>query len=226
MKSARNYIQNSLKAVCSIIAVCAVLLSVQAHAQTPFTSKKVNTKRMKVLWDGDTIATGRSWVSTKDTYRDSARFKILNKDEIDRANTHMQFSVAGEQYMGFGWNWLDRWETHDGTDLRKFKYLSFKLKIAGQKLPEHYSDISFQLAGGGSPKVSRSKAYSVSQLTQENVFSGEWHQIKVPLSQFINTKNKNLPALNGSLVREFSIGVTPRDYVDFDIFIDDVAVTK
>ena len=176
-----------------------------------------------VLWNGDNVISGGKWVSVTNKDIDTASLEIDRSEGVS-GNTSLRFQVSGSDWMGFGWNWLDLWGQLDGQDISKYKTLSFQVKLTGAKLPPA-NNISVQLASGGQPG-GRAIALPIATLTTSDFTDGQWHKIEAPLASFDGTNIPNMGPMDLKLAREFSIGVNSSDYVDFDIFIDDIKLLK
>ena len=100
----------------------ALLLTLVARADGP----------TRVVWDGDTVATGSSWVAPQ-----SPRNFLKPQSRVVHAGrTALEFHGEGRGFLGAGWNWHGFFPANAGTDLRPYRNLAFWIRVDGPTRPE------------------------------------------------------------------------------------------
>lgn len=218
-------IQFPLSATSTLLAIISVSALILSGCSSPLSVKSSKvSKNAKVVFDGDNYATGVSWNQVSNEELDSVAV-VIDTTEGKDSQQSLKVSFAGDNYMGIGWNWKNLWAAAQGDDVRDYSDLKVDIKIVGQALPNP-SAITMQLASAAETTPNgRSKAFALSLLTQAMVTDGKWHTVNIPLSALGNTKSSNaagVEPLNLRYVREFSVATSPEEYVDFDIYVDNI----
>jgi len=171
-----------------------------------------------MLWDGDESTQGKSWA---DCSKKNAGCKavVLPKDGTGLRGAGLSFHVEGPEWAGFGWNWHGFYPDNAGTDISRFKALSFWIRVDAKtrdKAPD-LSGLKVTLSASGHGKK-ESADVGIGEYA-EQLLDGQWHEIVIPLSEFFKDKGKDFDAKSAW---EFRIGTYASSPKSFDIYIDEI----
>ena len=177
--------------------------------------------RPGTIWDGDDKSFGGIWASAAKPDLDSISIDIAAEVGVEGSSA-FQIQVAGDNWMGVGYNFLDLWGQEPGLDLRELEGMSFDIRIEGEKLPKDLNYIKVQFTSGGKSE-GRAEALPLTIFSNVNFADGDWHTLKVPFEKFVGTNIPGSSPFDQSQVRELSVSVAPLGYVDLDMYIDNIA---
>ncbi len=171
-----------------------------------------------MVWDGDKNTGGKPWADC--SKKDAGCKSVVQPGAAEgRLGGGLKFHVEGPDWAGFGWNWHGFYPDNAGTDITKYKSLSFWIRVDAKndaKAPD-LSSLKVTLSGSGHDKK-ESADVTIGDYT-DDLLDGQWHEIVIPLGEFMKDKGKDF---DPTTAWEFRIGTwasTPRD---FDIYVDEI----
>ncbi|HEY3234898.1 MAG TPA: hypothetical protein VGJ84_09270, partial [Polyangiaceae bacterium] len=172
-----------------------------------------------LVWDGEgTGKDAKGWASCQE--KTGCATSVEPKPKIGHNGTvGLEFKAKGPLWMGFGWNWFGWYPTTAGTDISKYKSLSFWIKVAGDpgKKPEPKS-ITVSL--NGSSKDGKDETESVPLNDYSPGFTdGDWHKMVVPLEPMLRGKGETFDTAKAWAV---TIGAWNPGEREYSIVIDDI----
>jgi len=174
---------------------------------------------VKKIWNGDTAGGGQGWADCDKKDACKASIKPVVEAGVD-GSMGLKFSADGPQWLGGGWNWFGWWPETAGTDISGYKTLVFDIKVVAESpnlLPEPGA---VNITLGCSNGKKNSADISV-QKYQKDFLDGEWHQVKIPLSELTKGSGRELDLRTAW---EFRISTWAANKRTFDIYLDNIAV--
>jgi hypothetical protein len=161
-----------------------------------------------VVFDGDKAGGGaKGWTNAPEG---KAAVAAQDKEVRTAGKKTMEFHAAGKLYMACGWNWF-AWNPADaGTDISRYKNLSFWAKVTGDKKP---SQLTVELVSNDN------KAHEAIDLFQysADLLDGKWHEVVVPIKDLDGKKD-----LNRAKVWEVRFATWSQDDISFSLFVDEI----
>ena len=183
-------------------------------------AKQMVDAKAGMVWNGDSKTVGSTWASASKPDLDSISIDLSAETGVESSNS-FRIQVAGDNWMGIGYNWLDLWGDEPGLDVSDLSGVAFDIKIDGIKLPSGSNSFLVQFASGGNTP-GRSEAFRINSYIASNFTDGNWHTVSVPFETFVGTSVSGNGSFTTKHAREISIAVAPNRYVDLDIFIDNI----
>ena len=133
-------------------------------------------------------------------------------------STGLRFHGEGSDWLGGGWNWFGWWPQNGGTDVSAFKNLSFWFK-AEAKSPAEAPDPGSVLIILGSSTGQKESGDVLLARYEAKAFDGEWHEIVIPVAEFLKGKGSGFDPKS---VWELRVGSWSGDEKKFDLYFDDI----
>ncbi|KPK63332.1 MAG: hypothetical protein AMK73_05225 [Planctomycetes bacterium SM23_32] len=166
-----------------------------------------------LVWDGDTFASGLSWVDP------AGGFSYLRpQSEVyhsGKVALEMWCDVQGGS-MGGGWNWHGWYPDNAGSDVRAFRNLSFWAKAEGERKRDF--DVSLVC----STYRTRTAAVSASAYVRPpdaDLLDGQWHEVIIPMADLLSGPDVRFDA---SRAWEVDLNTWAPQPGKFSLFIDEI----
>ena len=173
------------------------------------------------LWNGTDKEVHSIWTGVDDKSVNSASYEILpGEGSVDAG--YVKLSLANVGWGGMGFTWLaDFYKDSSGINASKYQSLAFDMRTAGTILPRAnafaISTSSDNLNWGGEVKIA---GYTSSEL-----LDGTWHTVSIPIDQ-LEKESKKGHTIDPRQLKTILFSVWTKDYVDFDLEIDNIRLIK
>jgi hypothetical protein len=206
----------------SRVAISGAVLSSCVCPPCPETAVKapIAVGAKLVLWNGDGQGQGsnpKAWESC-DAKPCAVKLAPLKGEGRDGSSA-LHMHAEGSQYLGAGWNLYGWWPADAGTDLSGYDTFSFWVRFKAAT-PEAMAD-EFNVGLSGTAE-NKSAFIGVSKF-DKNFNDGEWHLIEIPFAELQKGDGKNFKPQS---VWELDFNTWTATPKNFDVYIDDIAVTK
>ena len=171
-------------------------------------SARVTAADKLVVWDGEQITQGQSWVAP---VRDTNSYK-LQTVEAHGGKTALEMHAEGAEWVGGGWNWHGWWPTNAGADTTPFTHLTFWIKVKGRFTNQINIWLNCSATKKESVKVNLFDYV-------KDVADGGWHELAIPLADL----TKERTGFDPKSVWEFDIGTWSPETGPISLFVDDIA---
>ena len=175
----------------------------------------------RLIWDGeDPSSSAKGWASCDDKGHCSV---TLNSEAGagHGGSKGLVFRARAKQWAGFGWNWFGWHPDNAGTDISKYKSLTFKLRVEAapgkQKPPTEALQVS--LNGSSKGGKDRTAAVPLSDYAQDYL-DGAWHEIVIPLEPLLQGEGQGFDTTKAWAV---DIGGWSAEECDYQLSLDDIA---
>ncbi|MGA2063715.1 MAG: glycoside hydrolase family 9 protein [Thermoguttaceae bacterium] len=158
-----------------------------------------------VFWPPWAGADAKGWTNAPSG---KATVAVQDKEVRTASKKTLEFHAAGKEYMACGWNWHGWHPADSGTDISRYKNLSFWAKVSGDKKP---GQLSVELVSNDNKPH---KALDLVPRCPE-LMDGKWHEVVVPIDDLDEKKD-----LNRVKVWEIRFATWSQDDVDFSLFVD------
>ena len=161
-----------------------------------------------VVFDGDSKGdNAKGWAVPEGK---ATTIKAQDKEVRTKGKKTVEFHAEGNEWLGCGWNWFGWSPADGGTDISKYKNVTFWARLSGDKKP---TEISLSL---GSSDNTATETTDMMTYCPE-LPDGKWHEVVVPIKD-LDTKN----ALNKAKVWDIRFGTWSQEELSFSLFVDEI----
>jgi hypothetical protein len=176
-----------------------------------------------MIWDGDTAGgKAQGWGDCDDKPACKTKLNVAAGEGV-AGSAALHFHGEGKKWLGMGWNWHGWWPKNAGTDISPYDTFRFSIRVVvddPKNVPEPAGmTVSMRCSAGekNSASVSLDKFL-------KNPGDGKWHEVEIPLNQFY--KGKEGKEFDPRSAWELNLGTWASASRKFDIYLDNIAVTK
>ena len=190
-----------------------------ANAASAVVAPTAGADGKALVWNGEGVgASAKSWASCgKKDVPCKTTFGAMPSVGHD-GSTGLRFHGEGSDYLGGGWNWFGWWPENGGSDVAKFKNLSFWFKLDA-KAPAAAPDPGSLAVALGCSKGKKTSADALVAKFDAKSFDGGWHEIVIPLAEFLKEKGSDFDLASAWELRFSSWSA---DEKNFDLYVDDI----
>jgi hypothetical protein len=134
------------------------------------------------------------------------------------ASMGLRFHGEGADWLGGGWNWFGWWPENAGSDVSAFKNLSFWLKVEA-KSPAEAPDPGSLAVALGCSKGKKTSATVLLAKYDAKSFDGAWHQMSIPLTDFLKDAGRDFDLKS---TWELRVSSWSGDEKNFNLYFDDI----
>jgi hypothetical protein len=172
-----------------------------------------------MIWNGEGVgASAKSWTSCgkKDA---PCKTTLAAMPSVGHdGSTGLRFHGEGSDWLGGGWNWFGWWPTNGGSDLSTFKNLTFWFKLEAKSPAEAPDPGSVSLALGCS-NGKKTSADALLATYDAKAFDGQWHEIVIPLAEFLKAKGADFDLKS---TWELRVSTWSGEEKNFNLYFDDI----
>jgi hypothetical protein len=176
-----------------------------------------------MVWDGDSVGgSAQGWADCDDKPGCKTKIGIASGEGVDGgAAVHLQ--GEGKKWIGMGWNWHGWWPKDAGTDISPYDTLRFDLRVVVAD-PKHAPEPSGMTVALRCSAGEKNSASVTLEKSLKNPGDGKWHAVEIPLAELY--KGKEGQEFDPKSAWEMNLGTWAADSRSFDIYIDNISVTK
>jgi photosystem II stability/assembly factor-like uncharacterized protein len=166
-----------------------------------------------IVWDGDTFASGLSWVDPAGSFS-----YIRPQSEVCHnglVGLEVWCDVAGGQMSG-GWNWYGWYPDNAGSNARAYRNLSFWVRAEGEGKRDFDVSLTSSAPKAATGSVSAS-AYVMP--AGADMLDGQWHEVVIPVADLLPGSD---PAFSASRIWEMDLKTWAPGPGKFSLFIDEI----
>ena len=172
------------------------------------TAARATAADMLVVWDGEQVTEGQSWVAPQ---RDSNSYKPQTT-EAHSGKTALELHAEGADWVGGGWNWHGWGPATAGADTTRFTHLTFWIKVKGRFTNQINVWLNCSATKKESVKVNLFDYV-------KDVADGQWHEIAIPLADL----TKEQTGFDPKNAWEIDLGTWSPETGPISLFVDDIA---
>jgi hypothetical protein len=210
----------------ALIVGAALVLGAATDGYSAKDKKAKKPKKSKVaavvVWDGEEIgANAKGWSAPTVEENKPSKSTVVPSDQAGKDSAMgLLWTAEGPEWKGFGWNWFGWWPADGGTDISGFTSLVFWIKIK--------SEMAFDLSAlnvkigcsGNGGKGTDTLAIQPYAPEGEDLLDGEWHQVKIPIADFLALPKSN--EFDPKTAWEFDLGVWSAGPQKFSVCVDQI----
>jgi hypothetical protein len=202
----------------------------QAGASTP---SPVGAGRRLVLWDGAhphvrNVGMGRtgrmvfwegggSWAECSAKPGCTASLAATPGAGV-AAHEGLKFHAEGPGWIGSGWSWFDWSPPSAGSDLSRYKKLTFQIRVESTGGAPEPTNLSVALVSNGQK---RSSAQAPVEKYDARFDDGQWHKIAIPLADF--TSGSDARDFDPTMAWEVRLSTWSASSQRLDVYVDQIA---
>lgn len=205
--------------LCVALAAAVGCIRLPADDAGPGPAKTQPKKLSVVVWDGDKHGgNAKEWANCNLKGACESTVKVATGAGLNGSNA-LEWRTRGKDWKGFGWNWLGFWPEDAGTDISKYKNLTFwiRLKAEDAKRAPDLKDLKVALASSNKTTTESEGASLLSYV--DAITDDKWHEIVIPIHDLLKGKGKNFDLTKAW---EFRLGEYSMVEHDFTVFIDKI----
>lgn len=209
----------------SLLSVATVAAASSCVRPPPYDPSEAKASEVEVaeevtlVWDGDQHGgNAKEWANCNLKQACKSTAKAAPRVGVNDS-VGLEWHVEGKDWKGFGWNWHGWWPENAGTDVSKYKNLSFwiRLKLDDPKNPPALKDVKIALAGSTKGKDETAEVPLINYV--DSLSDQKWHEVIVPVSDLTKGKGKDFDL---EKTWEFRLGEYSMEEENFSIFVDNI----
>jgi hypothetical protein len=173
-----------------------------------------------LVWDGDEHGgNAKEWANCNLKDACTSTVKAAPREGVNDS-IGLAWHAEGKDWKGFGWNWHGFWPENSGTDITRYKNLSFwiRLKIDDPKtVPPRLEDLTVALAGSTKGKDETAQVPLIGYI--DELSDQAWHEVVVPIGDLTKEKGKDFDL---SKAWELRLGEYSMEDRNFTVFVDNI----
>ncbi len=173
-----------------------------------------------LVWNGEGIgSSAKSWTGCGKKDVPCKTTFVALPGIGHEGSTGLRLHGEGTDWIGGGWNWFGWWPANAGYDISNFKQLTFWFRLEAKSPADAPDPGALSLMINASTGDKKQSEAVILSKYDAKAFDGNWHQIVIPLSDFLTGKGSGFNAKNAW---ELGVSSWSNDEKNFNLYFDEI----